>query len=232
MVHFIQSGRLKMKESRIIAALGILGAFGLFVMTIRIMADKPKELRTAKDELEGFRNGDIIFQTSKSNQSKAIQLATHSKYSHMGIVYSMDGTLFVYEAVQPVKLTKLSDWIKRGENSHYVVKRLKQSEKVLTAENLRKMKDVGSRFKGKDYDLYFGWSDDKIYCSELVWKIYKEALGIEIGNLQELREFDLTHDIVKSKMKERYHDKIPLDEKVISPGAMFDSDKLLTVKEN
>jgi hypothetical protein len=31
------------------------------------------------------RAGDILFQTSKSAQSKAVQLATKSKYSHMGI---------------------------------------------------------------------------------------------------------------------------------------------------
>ena len=33
-----------------------------------------------------LQNGDIIFQSSQSDQSIAIQLATHSKYSHMGIV--------------------------------------------------------------------------------------------------------------------------------------------------
>ena len=32
----------------------------------------------------------------------------------------------------------------------------------------------------KDYDLYFEWSDDKIYCSELVWKIYKNGADIEL----------------------------------------------------
>lgn len=57
--------------------------------------------------------GDIIFQTSKSNQSKAIQLATNSKYSHMGIIYKINGQVFVYEAVQPVKLTALTKWINR-----------------------------------------------------------------------------------------------------------------------
>ena len=81
----------------------------------------------------------------------------------------------------------------------------------------------------KSYDIYFEWSDDKIYCSELVWKIYKETLNIEIGDLQELREFDLTNEIVKNKMKERYGNDIPLDEKVISPATMFESDKLVTV---
>ena len=178
-----------------------------------------------------FQNGDIIFQTSKSSQSEAIQLATKSKYSHMGIIYQTDGQYYVYEAVQPVKLTKLNDWIRRGENSHYVVKRLKDSKEILTDANITRMKELGEKFKGKNYDIYFEWSDDKIYCSELVWKIYKETLNIEIGDLQELREFDLTSDIVKNKMKERYGEDIPLDEKVISPATMFDSDKLVTVIE-
>jgi uncharacterized protein YycO len=222
-----------MKKIIIIIVLGLIGAFGLFVVTIRTMADKSKEgNKSKKVNDKDFQNGDIIFQTSKSSQSKAIQLATNSKYSHMGIIYENDGQYYVYEAVQPVKLTKLNEWIKRGAESHYVVKRLKNSDKVLTNENLKKMKDFGEKFKGKNYDIYFEWSDEKIYCSELVWKIYKEALGIEIGDLQELREFNLSNDIVKNKMKERYGDKIPLDEKVISPATMFDCDKLLTVKEN
>ena len=178
-----------------------------------------------------IQNGDIIFQTSKSNQSRAIQLATDSKYSHMGIIYENDGHFFVYEAVQPVKLTPLSEWINRGEKGHYVIKRLKNADQVLTNAILTKMKQVGEQFKGKSYDIYFEWSDDKIYCSELVWKIYKQAADIEIGQLEKLSDFDLTNEIVQTKMKERYGDNIPMDEKVISPAAMFNSDKLVTVEE-
>jgi uncharacterized protein YycO len=188
--------------------------------------------------LENFKleqevnNGDIIFQTSKSSQSKAIQLATNSKYSHMGMIYENDEQFFVYEAVQPVKLTPLSEWINRGENGHYVIKRLENAKQVLTSSTFTKMKQIGEQFKGKPYDIYFEWSDDKIYCSELVWKIYKQATDIEIGELEQLSDFDLTNDIVKAKMKERYGDSIPMDEKVISPAAMFNSDKLVTVKTN
>ncbi len=117
----------------------------------------------------------------------------------MGIIYEIAGQYFVYEAVQPVKLTKLNDWIKKGEGLHYVVKRLKNGEEILTPQVVKKMKAAGERFKGRSYDLYFEWSDDKIYCSELVWKIYKEALNIEIGELQELKEFDLTGALGKSE---------------------------------
>ena len=177
------------------------------------------------------KNGDIIFQTSKSRQSKAIQLATGSRYSHMGIIYENDGQFFVYEAVQPVKLTPLTEWINRGENGHYVIKRLENADQVLTNLTLTKMKQIGEQFKGKSYDIYFEWSDDRIYCSELVWKIYKQATNIEIGKLEQLSDFDLSNEIVKAKMKERYGSNIPMDEKVISPAAMFNSDKLITIEE-
>tara|TARA_R110002049_G_scaffold252877_2_gene428191 strand:- start:3517 stop:4200 length:684 start_codon:yes stop_codon:yes gene_type:complete len=180
---------------------------------------------------EYINNGDIIFQTSLSNQSKAIQLATSSKYSHMGIIYKNDGQYFVYEAVQPVKLTPLTEWINRVKNGHYVIKRLRNAEKVLIPQILTKMRTVGEKYNGKNYDIHFEWSDDKIYCSELVWKIYKEATNIEIGQLEQLSDFDLTSDIVKAKMKERYGVNIPMEEKVISPSAMFNSDKLITIEE-
>lgn len=141
-------------------------------------------------EYTGLRNGDIIFQTSTSNQSKAIQLSTNSPYSHMGIIYEKNETFYVYEAVQPVKMTSLKAWIKRGEHEKYVVKRLRNAHEILTPEVLKKMIDIGNRFKGKNYDRYFEWSDDKMYCSELVWKIYQEATGVEIGRLQTLEAFD------------------------------------------
>jgi len=184
--------------------------------------------KTASTE---FQNGDIIFQTSTSGQSKAIQIATGSKYSHMGIIYKQGNDFFVYEAIQPVKLTPLNDWIERGEKGHYVVKRIKNSQNLLTPETLIKMKQVGEKYSGKDYDLYFEWSDSRIYCSELVWKIYKEAVGLEIGKLENLGDFNLTDKAVKQKLKERYGDNIPKDELVISPASMFNSELLVTAHE-
>ncbi len=94
------------------------------------------------------------------------------------------------------------------------------------------MKQVGDKFSGKNYDLTFEWSDEKIYCSELIWKVYKRATGIEIGKLEKLSDFDLTNEAVKVKIKERYGDKIPMDEIVISPAAIFESDLLITIKSN
>lgn len=182
-----------------------------------------------KGRFKELRDGDIIFQTSKSSQSKAIQLATNSRYSHMGIIYKNAEEYYVYEAVQPVKLTPLAEWIDRGDGDHFVVKRLKNAKEILTSSALVEMKNVGERFLGKAYDIYFEWSDNRIYCSELVWKIYQEALGVEVGEPEQLSDFDLSHSAVKAKMKERYGDEVPLQAKVISPAAMFESENLITI---
>lgn len=179
-----------------------------------------------------IKEGDIIFQTSISSQCKAIQLATHSIYSHCGIILKNGNEYYVFEAVQPVKFTRLENWIVRGNDGKYVLKRLKNSENILTREILDSMEHLASEYKGKYYDLTFEWSDDKMYCSELVWKIYKITTGLEIGKLQRLKDFDLSNEIVKDKMKERYGEKIPYDEIVISPAAIFDSELLTTIREN
>ena len=131
-----------------------------------------------------------------------------------------------------MKTTPLDKWIARGKNGHYVIKRLKNADEILTKETLEKMKREGEKFRGKNYDLTFEWSDDKIYCSELIWKVYQRATGIEIGKLEKLKNFDLSNEIVKVKMQERYGDKIPMDEVVISPVAIFDSELLTIIKSN
>jgi hypothetical protein len=222
---------------KLILAIGFIGLIifsGLYAK--RKFYDPKHRLETAKSEVkkladkDEIRDGDLIFHTSLSRQSKAIQLATKSKYSHCGIIYKENGQYYVFEAVQPVKETPLDKWIARGKNGHYVIKRLKNADIILTAEALEKMKREGEKFKGKDYDLTFEWSDDKIYCSELIWKIYQRATGIEIGKLEKLSDFDLTSEVVREKMKERYGDKIPMDEIVISPAEIFDSELLITVK--
>ncbi|GAA4370103.1 hypothetical protein GCM10023185_44350 [Hymenobacter saemangeumensis] len=108
-----------------------------------------------------LRDGDLIFHTSLSAQSQAIQLATKSPWSH-------------------------------------------------------------------HYDLAFGWTDDRIYCSELIWKVYERGLGRRLGTLQQLKDFDLSHPAVQAKLRERYGRQLPLSEPVISPVSIFNSPELVT----
>jgi|KBSSwiStaDraftv2_1062776.scaffolds.fasta_scaffold111285_3 integrase len=175
-----------------------------------------------------LRDGDIVFQSSRSGQSLAVQLATHSPYSHVGIVFMRDGKPFVYEAVATVRYTPLEEWRKHGDGGRYVVKRLKTP---LDAAQVEKLREAASPFEGKPYDLYFEWTGERIYCSELVWKMYDQALGVRLGELQKLREFDLGNDVVRAKIRERYGANVPLDEPVISPARLFAAPLLIEVEQ-
>lgn len=194
--------------------------------------NKLPEIKKGKSIQQTFMDGDVIFQTSQSEQCEAVRIATNSKFSHCGIIFIEKGKTYVYEAVQPVKMTLLSDWITHGEDSKYVVKRLENADKILSKEVVAKMKSYGTTFNNKDYDVYFEWSDEKIYCSELVWKIYKEGANIELCNLQKLKEFNLDHPKVKYILNERYGKDIPYEESVVAPSQIVDSKKLITVFDN
>lgn len=173
--------------------------------------------------------GDIIFHTSQSNQSIAIQKATNSKYSHMGIILFKQGKAYVFEASKTVRYTPIKDWIARGAGKNYVVKRLKDRDQLLTNSAIEELTKYANQFQGKIYDLTFEWSDERMYCSELVWKMYARGLNLQLGELQQIKDFNLTNPIVKAKLYERYGSNIPLDEPVISPQAIFDSELLETV---
>lgn len=172
------------------------------------------------------QTGDIIFQTSLSSQSQAIQLATHSGYSHTGMIVIREKKAYVFEAVGPVVYTPLQKWIKHGKDGKYIVRRV---DGGLSAQQQQKLAHTAKQYLGKPYDLAFSWSDERQYCSEVVWKVYDHALGMKMGKLQKLKDFDLSHPAVQAKMKERYGKNIPLNETVISPQALFDAPQLATV---
>lgn len=186
------------------------------------------EIVTDSDTL---KEGDIIFQVSTSGQGKAIQLATQSAYTHCGILFKEGKNWMVWEAVQPVKKTVFDEWTNRGINGHYVIKRLKKSEEILTQATLKRMKTEGEKMIGKNYDLTFEWDDSRIYCSELVYKLYQRGAGISVGKVAKMKTFDLSHPLVKDIIAQRFGTKIPVNETVISPAAIFKSDLLLKVIE-
>ena len=176
-----------------------------------------------------LRDGDLIFQTSRSAQSLAVQRATGSRYSHMGIVFVHHGRPMVLEAAASVRYTPLAPWVARGINGHYVVKRLRDADVVLTPTVLARMRTEAQALLGKPYDLRFEWSDQRIYCSELVWKIYERGVGLRIGEPEPIRSFQLADPAVQAKVLERYGRQVPLDELAISPVAMAESLRLTTV---
>ena len=146
-----------------------------------------------------FQDGDVIFQTSKSNQAHAIIWATKSLYSHIGIIRKIKGKFFVIEAISRVSMTPLKRWIGRGYLKRYTLKRYKNLTKLQKSKLIKESK----KYLGRRYDIFFLDGKKRIYCSELVYLIYKD-IGITLGEIQKVKELDIDNFIVKKLIKKRW----------------------------
>ncbi|MCB0351552.1 MAG: hypothetical protein KDD38_10235 [Bdellovibrionales bacterium] len=181
-----------------------------------------------------YQTGDLIFHMSQGRQAAAITEAQGSPYSHMGVLVKESNSWLVYEAIQPVKKTPLASFIARGKNKHFVVKRINPSVFDMSstlAQNalIREM----SQFLDYNYDIFFQWSDDTIYCSELAYKAYFRALGIQPGVLQKVGDLDLTGPNIRKLIAERERQlghPADLNEPIITPVAIMNSAILTEVR--
>ena len=192
------------------------GASILFLMVLVLTAAM---LSSCKRK---FLDGDIVFQHSVSSQSTAVSNATDSELTHMGIIYFIDGEIFVFEAINTTTFTPLKEWRARGESKKYIVMRLKTFPDDLTSK-ITKAVEYVKTLQGKSYDSLFLWSDDEIYCSELVWKVYYYGLGIKLCELKRFADYDLSSSEVARIIQERYKGNFPEDELVVAPSDIYNS---------
>lgn len=174
--------------------------------------------------------GDVFFTDPESGQAKAIKIATRSEFSHCGIIFSENKKWYILEAVQPVQIVPLDEFLNEQENKNIKIKRYKNINSLLTFAAMQKFYAFKKQVLNKNYDPYFNWTDNEFYCSELVWKVYQRVLGIELCELKPLKNYFLDDPIVKKIMYERYGNQIPYDELMVSPGDIYNS-KVLELVE-
>lgn len=192
---------------------------------------KPAPLQLAKDRTSVLRDGDIVFQQTGGEQGRAVQLATGSPWTHVGVLFKDTDRWMVYEAVGPVRSIPLEEWVTHGTDGRWVAKRWVDAGTEAPQALRSALKKAGARFNGLPYDREFRWSDERIYCSELVWKMYAEGAGVRLCEPKPMRDHALGSPVVQQVMRERYASTPPLDEPMIAPGALFDCPLLRTVAE-
>jgi hypothetical protein len=178
-------------------------------------------LSSQTEPIKDIREGDVIFQTSQSQQSPLIQIATQSTISHCGIIIIKDGKPYVLETLKTLVLTPLDKFIARGKDGKYWLKR----------SNKENIKIKYGSYLGKPYDLAFKFDNDKFYCSELIYDIYKNQLGIELCEPKKVSDYLIlgTGKIpqIEKAMKKR---GIAKDQYAVAPVDVFESVYLKDVK--
>lgn len=170
-----------------------------------------------------LETGDVVFHTSRSQQSQAIQAATESPLSHVGLVEVTPQGVFVVEAVQPVKRTPFAQWKARGVGGRLLVLRPEGLSEAQRGASLK----VARGYLGRPYDWRFGWGDDALYCSELVHKAYARGAGVAYGKLEKLGS--LRVEKLGPALKERYGGKVPLELELVTPASLAEDTRLTVV---
>lgn len=156
-----------------------------------------------------LREGDIVFIESQSSQSPYIKVGTMSKWTHCGVVVDTPQGLKVLEASKNVRLTPFVDFIGAAKNDNWCVKRPKQTPSAPIPYR---------KYLGQAYDLEFKFDNGKMYCSELVWLVYKDQ-GIELCKPRKVSSFVLTRiPKVKKLMNKR---NISMDQYAVAPVDLY-----------
>ena len=156
-----------------------------------------------------LQEGDVVYIESQSSQSPYIKVGTMSKWTHCGVVVDTPQGLKVLEASKTVRLTSVEKFIGKAKNENWCVKRPKQ--KLSKPISYRK-------YLGQPYDLEFKFDNGKMYCSELVWLVYKDQ-GIELCKPRKVSSFVQTRiHKVKKLMNKR---NITMDQYAVAPVDLY-----------
>lgn len=160
-------------------------------------------------EVDTLQEGDIVFIESQSSQSPYIKIGTMSKWTHCGVVVNTPEGMKVLEASKTVRLTPFAQFIGAAKNENWCVRRPKQT---LSAPIQYQ------KYLGQPYDLEFKFDNGKMYCSELVWMIYKEQ-GIELCKPRKVSSYAMTRmPKVKRLMDKR---NISMNQMAVAPVDIY-----------
>lgn len=162
------------------------------------------------------KDGDLIFQSLPQNDLVlAIEGISQSPYSHCGIVVQKNGEWEVLEAIGPVKYTPLYEWVQRGRNQSFAVFRLK------TDVHIKPFISQAETYLGKPYDVKYELDDEKIYCSELIYKAYETVAKIKLGELKALGE--MPWETFTKTIRKYEQGSPPLERLMITPKNLSES---------
>lgn len=192
----------------------------LLVIALPFMQIAKETLTAETGAVSEVREGDVIFQTSKSQQSPLIQIGTRSKITHCGIIVMRGGKPYVLETLKTLVLTPLDKFIARGEDGKYWIKRSSK-------ENI---KIKYAKYLGKPYDLAFKFDNGRFYCSELVYDIYLKQLGIQLAEPRQVKDYLILFTDRLPKLKRAMKRRgISKEQYAIAPVDIFNSEHLESV---
>lgn len=171
-----------------------------------------------------FQEGDLLFQSLfRVPLVDAIEGSTGSPFSHCGIVHQRPDGWVVIEAIGPVKETPLENWIFQARDRTFTAYRLNAGLQARIPAIISEAKT----FLGRPYDVNYDLDDQKIYCSELIYKACLQATGEKLGQLEKLG--NLNWKPYETLIKAIEKGPVPIDRLMITPRHLSEAPQLTKV---
>ena len=172
------------------------------------------------------QEGDILFQSlPHSPLVAAIEGVSGSPLSHCGVVTKSGNGWAVLEAIGPVQETALHKWIARGRSSHFAAFRILPPYDAAISLFLSSAR----AYLGRPYDVLYELDDEKIYCSELLYKAFWAATGKPLGEAKALGA--LNWQPHEEFIKQTTGGELPLERIIITPVALSEAPELRKIYE-
>ncbi len=182
----ITSGSINRKK--LLLLLGLIVSILLFIIIYKLHSEAKQKQNVNNFNCDlVLKNGDLVFRKGRSIASRVVLITDRaSSYSHVGVIYMLNEIPYVIHTVPDesendidyVKMEKLSVFFSSEKASGGSVFRLKEQYKnfaklaALTAKSYFDNKYVFD-------DAFNLKSENKLYCTELVWKAYQKV-GINL----------------------------------------------------
>jgi len=189
--------------------------FILLVLPLRLMA---LELKV----------GDVLLQPRECWSCTLIEEQEGTIYSHMGMVIQASPTVEVIDALGKVKIQSFDAFNAGTQKGQKIsVLRLRREDAVehLQENRLEFLAFYLNYFDGLKYDHDFLWNnldendEELMYCSEMVTKLLKGFIGVEVGTRK--MKFDKNRDEWI-----KYFRGNPPDGKIGNSPAVFEQSEL------
>lgn len=159
----------------------------LFITKYQIFSSG--EIRDYKVILAELKNGDLIFRKGRSLESFIVCLADEEKeFSHVGLIVLRKGIPFVIHAV-PGESDRVEDFIKMERVEAFLSTEKASAFAVyrpeFETEIVKHATEIALQFYESKYTFDYEYnlnSESKLYCTELIFKAFREA-GVQLTGI-------------------------------------------------
>jgi hypothetical protein len=182
-------------ESRVINSEGIfMGAYLARYEALKKYgkADLLDKLSAQAGFMKQFKTGDIVLRMMRAEDSEGLAKVTNSNYSHSGIIQVQDGRVWVLDSYparggkhspesgeeDSTQLTRFEEFFS-DQHGEAIVQGLVLRVQEMSDEVRNRINELINKYNVEktafDYQFRVDNGDNVLYCSELVWRILKEA---------------------------------------------------------